>query len=118
MAWLCRLVTPPGGTVLDPFAGTGTTGLGAIRGGFNAILIEREDEYVADIHRRLAWARGEGRLTAQETARSAPETVEDLPLFATQETSQPASQPASVSSTASSPETAHRADGDDEMVAA
>lgn len=54
MQWLCRLVTPPGGTVLDPFAGTGTTGEAAFREGFNAILIEREPEYQADIRRRMA----------------------------------------------------------------
>lgn len=53
MQWLCRLVTPKGGTVLDPFAGTGTTGEAAFREGFNAILIERESEYQADIRRRM-----------------------------------------------------------------
>lgn len=83
MAYLCRLVTPPGGVVLDPFAGTGTTGLGAMREGFRAILIEREAEYVTDIHRRLAWARGEGRLTALEAAHVDPAKAigADLPLF-------------------------------------
>lgn len=54
MQWLCRLVTPKGGTVLDPFAGTGTTGEAAFREGFNAILCEREEEYQADIRRRMA----------------------------------------------------------------
>lgn len=54
MQWLCRLVTPKGGTVLDPFAGTGTTGEAAFREGFKAILIEREPEYQADIRRRMA----------------------------------------------------------------
>lgn len=54
MRYLCRLVTPPGGLVLDPFAGTGTTGQAAIEEGFRALLIEREDEYVADIRRRLS----------------------------------------------------------------
>jgi site-specific DNA-methyltransferase (adenine-specific) len=53
MQWLCRLVTPKGGTILDPFAGTGTTGEAAFREGFNAILIEREEEYQADIRRRM-----------------------------------------------------------------
>ena len=42
MRWLVRLVTPLGGTVLDPFAGTGTTGAAAFLEGFDAILIERE----------------------------------------------------------------------------
>lgn len=54
MQWLCRLVTPKGGTVLDPFAGTGTTGEAAFREGLNAILIEREPEYQTDIRRRMA----------------------------------------------------------------
>jgi site-specific DNA-methyltransferase (adenine-specific) len=53
MRWLVRLVTPPGGTVLDPFAGTGTTGQAAIEEGFKAILIEQEEEYRTDILRRM-----------------------------------------------------------------
>jgi DNA modification methylase len=53
MRYLVRLVTPPGGTVLDPFAGTGTTGEAAFYEGFNAVLIEREEEYRADIARRM-----------------------------------------------------------------
>lgn len=58
MRWLCRLVTPPGGTVLDPFAGTGTTGVAALAEGFTALLIERETAYVADIRRRLDHVQG------------------------------------------------------------
>jgi site-specific DNA-methyltransferase (adenine-specific) len=53
MQWLVRLVTPPNGTVLDLFAGSGTTGQAAINEGFNAILIEREAEYINDIKNRL-----------------------------------------------------------------
>jgi DNA modification methylase len=53
MRYLCRLITPPGGTVLDPFAGSGTTGQAAIEEGFSTILIEKESEYIADIERRL-----------------------------------------------------------------
>lgn len=56
--WLCRLITPPGGTILDPFAGSGTTGEAARLEGFSAILIEREADYIADIHRRLGRASG------------------------------------------------------------
>ncbi len=48
-----RLVTPPGGTVLDPFAGSGTTGAAALAEGRRAILIEKELEYFNDIKRRL-----------------------------------------------------------------
>lgn len=53
MEWLATLITPPGGTVLDPFAGSGTTGAAARNKGFRAVLIERENEYVEDIKRRL-----------------------------------------------------------------
>lgn len=53
MQYLVRLVTPKGGTVLDPFAGTGTTGEAAWREGMNAILIEREADYLEDIARRM-----------------------------------------------------------------
>lgn len=59
MRWLVRLVTPPGGTVLDPFAGSGTTGMACLAEGFNAVLVERESEYAADIRRRIAHVRGE-----------------------------------------------------------
>lgn len=54
MEWLATLITPPGGTVLDPFAGSGTTGTAAVRKGFKAILCEREDEYAEDIKRRMS----------------------------------------------------------------
>ncbi|WP_414901140.1 DNA methyltransferase [Rhizobium cremeum] len=53
MRYLVRLVTPPGGTVLDAFAGTGTTGEAAWREGCSAILIEREAEYQKDIAERM-----------------------------------------------------------------
>jgi hypothetical protein len=53
MRWLCRLITPPGGLILDPFAGSGTTGQAAAEEGFAATLIEREVEYQADIRKRL-----------------------------------------------------------------
>lgn len=53
MRWLVRMITPPGGVVLDPFAGTGTTAQAAFVEGFDAILIEREEEYRADIRRRM-----------------------------------------------------------------
>ncbi len=58
MRWLVRMVTPIGGTVLDPFAGSGTTGMACMAEGFNAVLIEREEEYVADIRRRIAHVKG------------------------------------------------------------
>jgi len=56
MQWLCRLITPPGGVILDCFAGTGTTGEAAWREGFTAILMEREVEYQGDIRKRMGIA--------------------------------------------------------------
>lgn len=57
MRWLVRLVTPPGGTVLDPFAGSGTTGIAADLEGFDFIGIEREEGYVTIARaRRQHWA--------------------------------------------------------------
>ena len=46
MRYLCRLVTPPGGTVLDPFTGSGSTGKAAALEGFHFLGIEREAEYL------------------------------------------------------------------------
>jgi len=54
MRYLTRLITPPGGVVIDPFAGSGTTLQAAVEEGFCAVGIEREAEYVADIRRRMA----------------------------------------------------------------
>lgn len=53
MEWLVTLVTPQGGVVLDPFAGSGTTLVACERLGFDSIGIEREAEYVEIIKRRL-----------------------------------------------------------------
>ena len=55
MRWLCRLVTPPGGTILDPFTGSGSTGCAAVLEGFEFIGCEREAEYVAIAEARIAW---------------------------------------------------------------
>jgi len=53
MRYLCRLVTPPGGIVLDPFMGSGSTGKAAVLEGFNFIGIEREPEYMEIARRRI-----------------------------------------------------------------
>jgi DNA modification methylase len=55
MRWLVRLVTPPGGTVLDPFTGSGTSGCAAALEGFDFIGIERDPEYVPIAKARIAW---------------------------------------------------------------
>ena len=78
MQYLVRLVTPPRGLVLDPFAGTGTTGEACIREGFRAVLIEREPEYQADIRRRIRLATTAG---PDERAREAIKAkLKDKPL--------------------------------------
>lgn len=87
MQWLVRLVVPEGGHVLDPFAGSGTTGVAAMIEGRDATLIELSGEYAGDIHRRLDFVRGAGRLAALEKADLADPDVaaaargSDLPLF-------------------------------------
>jgi site-specific DNA-methyltransferase (adenine-specific) len=53
MRYLCRLVTPPGGVVLDPFMGSGSTGKAAVAEGFRFIGIEREAEYLEIARRRI-----------------------------------------------------------------
>jgi hypothetical protein len=53
MRYLCRLVTPPDGLVLDPFMGSGSTGKAAALEGFSFIGIEREAEYVAIAQARI-----------------------------------------------------------------
>lgn len=59
---LTRLVTPPGGIVLDPFAGSGSTGRAADIEGFDAILIELNPEYAAIARKRV---RGDAPLFAE-----------------------------------------------------
>jgi site-specific DNA-methyltransferase (adenine-specific) len=53
MRWLVRLVTPKGGTVLDPFLGSGSTGRAAVLEGFDFIGMEREAEYVPIAEARI-----------------------------------------------------------------
>lgn len=62
MRYLCRLVTPPGGLVLDPFTGSGSTGVAALLEGFRFVGVEREPAY-CDI--------AAGRLEAAEVERAA-----------------------------------------------
>ena len=60
MRYLCRLVTPPGGVVLDPFMGSGSTGKAAMLEGFGFIGIEREAQYHAIAERRIRQAGAAG----------------------------------------------------------
>ena len=59
MAYLCRLVTPPGGVVLDPFMGSGSTGKAALREGFGFIGCEMSPEYMAIARARIEAALAE-----------------------------------------------------------
>ena len=69
MRWLVRLVTPPGGTILDPFAGSGTTGEAAMLEGFDCIMIERDPQSVVDIrHRIKRWSGEDTPLFAEVAA--------------------------------------------------
>lgn len=72
MRWLIRLVTSPDGTVLDPFTGSGTTGIAAHLEGVQFIGIEREPEYHAIAKARIAWWQ----------ARTDPGAPTDAPLKA------------------------------------
>jgi DNA modification methylase len=59
MRYLCRLVTPPNGTVLDPFVGSGSTGKAAIYEGFNFVGIEMTEEYLPIAKARIEFALGD-----------------------------------------------------------
>ena len=56
MRWLVRLVTPPGGVVLDPFIGSGTTGIAAHKEGMCFIGIDQSDEYLTIAYHRIVHA--------------------------------------------------------------
>jgi DNA modification methylase len=56
MRYLIKLVTPPGGTVLDPFTGSGSTGKAALLDGFKFVGAELTEEYLPIIEGRLRWA--------------------------------------------------------------
>lgn len=61
MQWLCRLITPPGGVVLDVFAGSGSTGVAALAEGFNFVGCEqggKDDEYLPILLGRIQHALG------------------------------------------------------------
>jgi DNA modification methylase len=56
MRYLCKLVTPPGGIILDPFAGSGSTGKAAALEGFSSVLLERQKNKIPIIDYRVKWA--------------------------------------------------------------
>ncbi len=74
MQWLVRMITPLGGRVLDPFAGSGTTGAAAELEGFDAVLCEQSAEYVADIRRRF----GQEEIAAEPAPGAANDDIEAI----------------------------------------
>jgi len=79
MAWLVRLVTPPNGLVLDPFTGSGSTGVACVREGFRFVGIEQDADYAAIAEARIAHAEAVRDCSAPVVTA----TVDDLPMFAT-----------------------------------
>lgn len=73
MRYLCRLVTPPGGVVLDPFTGSGSTGRGAVLEGFEFIGIELDPDYAAIARARI----GHAEIHRAAAEGPEPETAED-----------------------------------------
>lgn len=79
MRWLVRLVTPPGGLVLDPFLGSGTTGIAAALEGFHFLGIEREADYMRIAAARLGFWREHGEDGLRIVAlRDAAERVREI----------------------------------------
>jgi site-specific DNA-methyltransferase (adenine-specific) len=61
MRWFVRLITPSGGLVLDPFMGSGSTGVACIREGFDFLGIEQEKEYFEIAQKRIGLTHKKGR---------------------------------------------------------
>jgi site-specific DNA-methyltransferase (adenine-specific) len=57
MSYLINMITPPEGIVLDPFMGSGSTGVAAIKNNFNFIGIEKETEYMEIAKARIEYAK-------------------------------------------------------------
>lgn len=81
MRWLVRLVTPPGGTVLDPFAGSGTTLEAARLEGFACIGVEREGDYLALIRARIARTSVQVERDVEDLAATPADPHGTAPLF-------------------------------------
>jgi DNA modification methylase len=83
MRYLCRLVTPPEGIVLDPFMGSGSTGKAALLEGFQFIGIEQDAEYIEIARRRIEWAFQQAHPTTGEfvTKAGRAEDTDGLPMF-------------------------------------
>jgi hypothetical protein len=78
MRYLCRLITPPGGLLLDPYAGSGTTGEAAFLEGFHSILIEMDQGYAKDIETRMDAVKEEVQKAASRTGSRSDANLDDL----------------------------------------
>jgi DNA modification methylase len=98
MRYLCRLVTPPGGLVLDPFTGSGSTGKAAVLEGFRFVGVERDADSVATAEQRIAEAAATGpagaddvlqepgqEVAADESSTQELEAAEPVPAAASSE---------------------------------
>jgi site-specific DNA-methyltransferase (adenine-specific) len=74
MRYLCRLITPPNGIVLDPFMGSGSTGKGAILEGFDFIGMELDPEYVEIAKSRIEYAQKEYKQNLSQQIKHLPKT--------------------------------------------
>jgi len=81
MRWLCRLITPPGGLVLDPFCGSGSTGVGATAEGFRFIGIDKDPDYVAIASARITHRVGDVGAMKPPQAPSNHNRAPQLKLF-------------------------------------
>lgn len=81
MAYLCRLVTPPGGIVLDPFMGSGSTGKAAMREGFRFIGCELSPEYLAIAKARIECEIGGSKPTESDKSQDEQSPQMSLEVF-------------------------------------
>jgi len=75
MRYLCRLITPPDGIILDPFMGSGSTGKAAMLEGFRFIGIERDEKYFQIACERIARAQEQGQLIPHDMEQPKQETT-------------------------------------------
>jgi len=81
MRWLARLITPPGGLVLDLFTGSGTTGIAAMCEGFRFVGIEAESDFARLARARIGFAAANPRAFDPETAKGAKADARQTDLF-------------------------------------
>jgi len=81
MRYLCRLITPPSGVVLDAFMGSGSTGKAAMLEGFNFIGIEQDAEYLEIAKARIEYALRNGGFADEVVVKPAPKAGSSLKVL-------------------------------------